>query len=196
MLRAAAAIAIQKGQMNPAVIKMLTVAPWVMSTGITDVMEPSNGTSKPKSDFTRKVVANSPTRKNTTEYSGFLYAKSSKRLEYASSGLMEYISMVIPPAIIEIMLAMFSAQIKGMVKESPTKLKYVFTGETFASTKLSPTTKLHHGTVIEMIKRAIMVIAASRPIRLILFSCNIFLFPMRWLECLVLFVQGFRCLFH
>ena len=40
---------------------------------------------------------------------------------------------------------MFTARIAGRVKEFPAKLKFVYSGETFAAIMESPTLSCHHG---------------------------------------------------
>jgi len=76
--------------------------------------------------------------------------------------------MTMPPAASEIIPAMLRAHIKGIVNESPTKLKLVFRGDTFALIRLSPTVSCHHGMNSEMMISRITAMPPARPNQFIL----------------------------
>ena len=58
---------------------------------------------------------------------------------------------------------MFSTKIRGIVKESPIKLKLVFKGEELATTRSSPTLNCHQGTYKETITKTKREILPKKP---------------------------------
>ena len=76
--------------------------------------------------------------------------------------------MAIPPADRKMMLATFRAQISGIVKEVPAKLKFVFMGEAFAFTRPSPTVSCHQGTKSEIAIKTTIVKPPAKPNQFIL----------------------------
>ncbi len=68
-----------------------------------------------------------------------------------------------PPASASSIHDKFIAKSKGIVKELPAKLKFVYIGETFAAIKELPTVSCHHGTNNEIVTSRRVVIPPAKP---------------------------------
>src|SRR4030066_887834 len=87
--------------------------------------------------------------------------------------MIEEISIAMALATRASKLDRLSAQSKGIVNALPRKLKFVFTGETFAFTKSPPTVICHHGLNKDIIIDTIIVTPPARPNQFIL-TCMFF----------------------